>query len=325
MNKALVLGAGGTIGHQLVKYLVTHGYWVRGVDIKYPEYSKSMAHDFVIADMRDDLNVLRVMIPPNNNGSFDMCFALCAQMGGALYAFSKKYDSEIIYDSAKMNLNIANYSAMSGIKKLFFSSSACAYSEKHQLVVNSPSLTEDMVWDGKPDSSYGIEKLFSEEVYDAFRRNKNLDIRIARFHNIFCEECTYKDGREKYPAAISRKVAEAKDGDIIEVFGSGQQQRSFLYISEALEGIMRLMESDYHYPINIGSEEMVSVNELAEMVIKISGKKLTIKNVHSDAIGVMGRNSDNTLIRKVLGWSPTQPLQVGMEKLYSWINKRING
>lgn len=185
------------------------------------------------------------------------------------------------------------------------------------------SLKESTAWDGKPDSVYGIEKLFSEQVYDSFRRNKNLDVRICRFHNVFSTEAVYKGGREKFPSAICRKIAEAKDGDEIEVFGDGEQVRSFLWVDEALDGIMKLMESEYHQPINIGSDEAISINDLAKMVIEISGKNLTIKNVESNALGVRGRNSDNTLCQSVLNWSPVAPLRQGMGKLYAWVLNEV--
>lgn len=323
MKTALVLGAGGMIGHKAVSKLVSEGFFVRGVDLKYPEYSKSEAHEFFILDLRNDANVDKSMTLPV--GTFDEVYMYAAEMGGAEYIFTKQNDADIILNSAIMNLNVARIAVSKGIKKILFSSSACVYSEKLQESLNSPALKEDTVWQGKPDSIYGIEKLFSEDVYDSFRRNKGLNVRICRFHNIFTPECTYKGGREKAPAAVSRKVAEAIDGGDIEIFGDGLQQRSFLYIDEALEGVRRLMDSDYLYPLNIGSDEMISINDLAKMVIGISGKNLSIKNVHSDALGVRGRNSDNGLIQKELGWRPTQPLRVGMEKLYSWVNQQVSG
>jgi nucleoside-diphosphate-sugar epimerase len=243
-------------------------------------------------------------------------------MGGALYVFTGDNDADIIYDSTIMNLNVAKKASEFGVKKLFFSSSACAYSERLQEDLNSASLKENTAWDGKPDSVYGIEKLISEQVYDSFRRNKGLDIRIGRFHNIFSPECTYTGGREKAPAAVCRKVAEADTE--IEIFGDGLQQRSFLYIDECLDGIRKLMDSEYVYPVNIGSDEMISINDLAKMVIEISGKKLSIKNVPSNALGVRGRNSNNELIHEVTSWRPTQSLKTGMEKLYHWVSAEVN-
>lgn len=330
MNKkyCLVLGAGGMIGHQLTNYLVGNGYWVRGVDLKYPEFSESKAQEFIVADLRNPLEVSRVMFAPlqttlKDENTFDIVFQLAAQMGGALYVFTREFDSDIIHDSLLINLNVANYASKFGVKKLFFSSSACCYPEKIQGKLNSPALQEWMAWEGKPDSVYGVEKLISEDIYDSFRRNKGLNIRIGRFHNIFSTECTYKGGREKYPAAICRKISEANDGDEIEVFGDGKNQRSFLWIDECIEGVMKLIESDYPYPFNIGSDELISVNDLANMVIEISGKNLTIKNVESNALGVRGRNSDNTLIKELLGWSPSKPLREGIEKLYNWVNNEV--
>ena len=330
MKTALVLGGHGMIGMQLVKRLKKEGFWVRSVDIKEPEFSKSEADQSLILDLRSEFNMSRVLFSPNQltisdkENSFDEVYMLAAQMGGALYVFSKENDADIIHDSAIMNLHVASIAAKLGVKKLFFSSSACCYSERLQEDLNSAALKENSAWEGKPDSVYGIEKLISEQVYDSYRRNYGLDVRIGRFHNIFSTECTYKGGREKSPAAVCRKVAEAKDGESIEIWGDGLQQRSFLWIEECLDGIRKLMDSDYVHPVNIGSDEMISINDLAKMVIEISGKNITIKNVESNAIGVRGRNSDNTLIKEVLDWTPTQPLRKGMESLYSWINKQVS-
>ena len=329
MKTACVLGGHGMIGVQLVNRLKQEGYWVRSVDIKYPEYSIPEADSVLIADLRNINEVSKALFSPaqskvfDKENSFDEVYMLAAQMGGALYVFTGENDADIIHDSALMNLNVAKKSSELGVKKLFFSSSACAYSERLQENLNSAALKETTAWDGKPDSVYGIEKLISEQLYDAYRRNYGLDIRIARFHNIFSTECTYKGGREKAPAAICRKVAEAKNGGYIEIFGDGLQQRSFLWIEECLDGVRKLMDSEYVYPINIGSNEMISINDLAKMVIDISGKNLSIKNVESNAIGVRGRNSDNTLIEEKLGWKPSKPLREGMEKLYNWINQKV--
>jgi len=330
MKTACVLGGHGMIGMQLVNRLISEGYWVRSVDIKEPEFSESKADESLLLDLRIESNVSKAMWSPfqkswkDEEGSFDEVYMLAAQMGGALYIFSKDNDSEIIYDSAIMNLYVAKKASIFNVKKLFFSSSACAYSERLQEDLNSASLKEDTAWDGKPDSVYGIEKLIAEEVYDAYRRNNKLDVRIGRFHNIFSTECTYQGGREKAPAAVCRKVAEAQDGTEIEIYGDGLQQRSFLWIEECLDGIRNLMDSDYVYPVNIGSDEMISINDLAKMVIEISGKDLKIVNVESNMTGVRGRNSNNELIQEVTGWRPTQPLKVGMEKLYKWIDMEVN-
>jgi len=328
MKTACVLGGHGMIGMQLVNRLKKEGFWVRSVDIKVPEFSESTANDVLIADLRNISEVSKALYAPNQTsifdkvGSFDEVYMLAAQMGGALYVFTGDNDADIIYDSTIMNLNVAKKASEFSVKKLFFSSSACAYSERLQEDLNSASLKENTAWDGKPDSVYGIEKLISEQVYDSFRRNKGLDIRIGRFHNIFSPECTYKGGREKAPAAVCRKVAEADTE--IEIFGDGLQQRSFLYIDECLDGIRKLMDSEYVYPVNIGSDEMISINDLAKMVIEISGKKLSIKNVSSNALGVRGRNSNNELIHEVTSWRPTQSLKTGMEKLYHWVSAEVN-
>lgn len=330
MKTACVLGGHGMIGMQLVKRLKSEGYWVRSVDVKQPEFSKSEADEAFILDLRNPSNVSKALWNPqqttwhDNVNAFDEVYQLAADMGGALYVFTGVNDADIIYDSTMINLNVAKAASEYGVKKLFFSSSACAYSERLQESLDSASLKEDSAWDGKPDSVYGIEKLLSEQIFDSFRRNKNLDVRIGRFHNIFSPECTYKDGREKAPAAVCRKVAEAKDGGEIEIFGDGLQQRSFLFIDECLDGVKALMQSDYVYPVNIGSDEMISINDLAKMVIKISGKTLTIKNVESNALGVRGRNSNNELVEKVTGWRPTKPLEEGMVKLYNWVELEVN-
>jgi nucleoside-diphosphate-sugar epimerase len=330
MKTACVLGGHGMIGMQLVKRLKSEGYWVRSVDVKQPEFSKSEADEAFILDLRNPLNVSKALWNPQQTtwhdkvNAFDEVYQLAADMGGALYVFTGVNDADIIYDSTMINLNVAKVASEHGVKKLFFSSSACAYSERLQESLDSASLKEDSAWDGKPDSVYGIEKLISEQIYDSFRRNKDLDVRIGRFHNIFSPECTYKGGREKAPAAVCRKVAEAADGGEIEIFGDGLQQRSFLFIDECLDGVKALMQSDYVYPVNIGSDEMISINDLAKMVIKISGKTLTIKNVESNALGVRGRNSNNELVEKVTGWRPTKPLEEGMVKLYNWIELEVN-
>lgn len=321
MKKALVLGGTGTIGHQLCKRLKNKGYWVRCVDRKLNEWGKTQCDDFYLLDLRDYENVVTAF---TIEGNFDLVFALCAEMGGALFVFTGESDAEIIYNSAIMNLNIAKVASNIGCGTILFSSSACCYSEKYQMTNDANSLKENTAWDGKPDSVYGIEKLFSEQVYDSFRRNYGLNVRICRFHNVFSTEAVFSGGREKFPSAICRKIAEANDGDEIEIFGDGKQVRSFLWVEEALDGVMKLMESCYTSPLNIGSDEAISINDLAKMVIEISGKKLVIKNIPSNAIGVKGRNSDNTLCEQVLGWKPTRPLVEGMELLYDWINEQIN-
>lgn len=323
-KKAAILGVSGTIGNQFSKKLKDEGYWVRGVDIKEPEFNTPSADDFILSDLREIENVEDAITVA---GGFDEVYALQARMGGCQYIFSKENDAEIIYDNLLMNLNVAQVASEIGVGKLFFSSSACCYGEDIQMDTNNViPLTENMAWhSGKPDSVYGVEKLTSEEIYDSFRRNKVLNVRIGRFHNIFSEESVYKGGLEKAPSAICRKVAEAKDGTHIEIFGDGSQTRSFMHVSEAWEGVKRLMASEYHQPLNIGSDEQISINDLAKMVIEISGKNLTIKNVQSNVVGVRGRNSDNTLIEKTLGWRPSQSLRTGMERLFFWVSKQVNG
>ena len=328
MKTACVLGGHGMIGMQLVKRLKKEGYWVRSVDIKFPEYGISEANHVMIADLRNSNEVGKALFSPTQkkivNSGFDEVYMLAAEMGGALYVFTGENDADIIHNSALMNLNVAKQASRLGVKKLFFSSSACAYSERLQENLNSGALKENTAWDGKPDSVYGIEKLISEQVYDSFRRNYGLDIRIGRFHNIFSTECTYKNGREKAPAALCRKVAEAQDGGEIEIFGDGLQQRSFLWIDECLDGVRKLMDSNYVYPVNIGSNYLISINDLAKMVIDISGKKLTIKNIESNALGVRSRCSDNELILKEIYWMPSEPLEIGIKKLYEWVNNQVN-
>lgn len=330
MKTALVCGAGGFIGSHIVKRLKKEGYWVRGVDLKYPEFSETEADEFIIGDLRNENIVSTVMFAPNQVAfcdglhSFDLVIQMAADMGGAGFVFTGENDADIIHNSALINLNVAKYASINQVGKLFYSSSACAYPQEAQTSEDNKGLKESDAYPGNPDSPYGWEKLFSEIVYECFKRNKGLEVRMARFHNIFGEEGTWKDGREKAPAALCRKVAEAKDGDEIQIWGDGLQTRSFLYIDECIEGVMRLLDSEYTEPVNIGSNEMVSINELAQMIIGISGKDLTIKNIWSNAVGVRGRNSDNTLIESVLGWKPKEPLINGIKVLYSWINKQVN-
>lgn len=315
-KKALVCGAGGFIGHHLVKFLKNKGYWVRGVDLKYPEFSpKDEADDFVIGDLRDP-NVWQKILDRN----FDEVYQLAADMGGAGFVFTGEHDADIMHNSALINLNALYYCHKKGIGKIFYSSSACAYPAYNQKDTNNPKTSEDSVYPAAPDSEYGWEKLFSERMYLAFHRNYGLNIRIVRFHNIFGPEGTWKGGREKAPAALCRKVAETKNGGEIEIWGDGEQTRSFLYIDECLEGVRRLMDSDFIGPVNIGSEEMVSINQLAKMIMEIAGKNLTIKHI-SGPLGVRGRNSDNRLIKEKLGWAPSRPLREGLEKTYQWIEK----
>lgn len=319
MKKVLVCGAGGFIGGHLVKKLKRQGHWVRGVDLKLHEYSPSMADEFVVGDLTDQALVRNVLDIP-----FDEVYQLAADMGGAGYLFTGDNDANVMHNSALVNLNIIQQALKVGVKKLFYSSSACIYPAYNQEDPQNPKCSEDSAYPAMPDSEYGWEKLFSERLFQAFNRNYNMDVRIARFHNIFGPEGTYTGGKEKSPAAICRKVAEAQDGDGIEVWGDGQQTRSYLYIDECLEGIERLMESDFVGPVNIGSEEMITLNQLAEMVMKIANKNLYIKNIDVAHTGVRGRNSDNKLIKQKLGWAPSAPLVNGMTKTYQWINAQVH-
>ena len=338
MKKVLVLGAGGFIGSHLVKKLKEQGCWVRGVDLKYPEYEPSVADDFIIRDLTNSRNVESVVRLEGYNNSplpykfdlypfseklqFDEVYQLAADMGGAGYIFSGDNDANVMHNSAMINLNVAYECSRQEVKKVFYSSSACMYPEHNQLDPNNPNCEESSAYPANPDSEYGWEKLFSERMFLAFHRNYNLDIRIARFHNIFGPYGVYVGGKEKAPAAICRKVAEVLDGGEIEVWGDGKQTRSFLYIDECIEGILKLMESDFIGPVNIGSDEMVTINDLVKYVIDISGKEVYIKHIEGPT-GVRGRNSDNTLIKEKLNWSPTQPLYDGLIKTYEWINKEI--
>jgi len=326
MKKALVLGAGGFIGSHMVKRLKKEGYWVCGVDLKYPEFGKTEADEFIIGDLRNPLIVKEVMLPPNQNdigkGSFDEVYQFAADMGGAGYVFTGDNDADIMHNSAMINLNVAEWAVKYKIKILFYSSSACIYPKYNQMDPNNPKLSEDSAYPAAPDSEYGWEKLFSERLYFTFHKNLGLNIKITRFHNIFGPEGTWEGGKEKAPAALCRKVIEAKDGDFIEVWGDGKQTRSFLYIDECLEAVRRLMDSDFMGPVNIGSEEMISINNLVRMIIGISGKNLNIKNIEGPE-GVRGRNSDNKLYREKIGWEVSQPLKVGIEKTYRWIEEQV--
>jgi len=317
MKKALVCGAGGFIGSHLVKRLKKEGYWIRGIDLKYSEFSKTKADDFIIGDLRNPDICHYVVDQP-----FDEVYQLAADMGGAGYVFIGDNDADIMHNSALINLNMLEACYKRNVKKMFYASSACIYPTYNQADPNNPKTTENSAYPANPDSEYGWEKLFSERLYLSFHRNYNMDIRIARFHNIFGPEGSWNDGREKAPAAFCRKVAETPDGGEIEMWGDGEQTRSFLYIDECLEGVYRLMKSDFIGPINIGSEEMVNINELAKMVMDIAGKKLSIKHI-SGPLGVRGRNSDNKLIKEKLGWEPKYPLRKGLKKTYSWIKKQV--
>jgi GDP-D-mannose 3',5'-epimerase len=312
MNKILVCGAGGFIGGHLVNRLKSEGFWVRGIDLKENEYGNMNADEFIIGDLRDNAVAVAAV------KGIDEVYQLAADMGGAGYLFTGDNDAHVMHNSALCNLNILDASYHAGVKKIFYSSSACMYPEYNQLDPDNPKCNEASAYPAEPDSEYGWEKLFSERLYLAYQRNFGVNVKIARFHNVFGPMGTWKDGKEKAPAAMCRKVIEAADGGEIEVWGDGKQTRSFLYIDECIEGVRRLMESDFSGPINIGSEEMISINEFANMAIEISGKNISIKNI-AGPTGVRGRNSDNNLIREKLGWSPSQPLRVGMERTFNWI------
>lgn len=317
MRIALVCGAGGFIGGHLVKILKKEDYWVRGVDLKYHEYVVTQADEFVKGDLRDPQLVEQVVDQP-----FDEVYQLAADMGGAGFVFSGDNDADIMHNSAMINLNMVKACVKAGVKRIFYSSSACMYPERNQMDTDNPNCAEDSAYPAAPDSEYGWEKLFSERFYLAAKRNYSLDVRIARFHNIFGPEGSWEDGREKAPAAFCRKVAETNDGGEIEMWGDGKQTRSFLYIDECIEGVRRLMESDFIDPVNIGSEEMVTINQLAEMAMNIAGKKLTIKHIPGP-LGVRGRNSDNRLIQEKLGWEPNWSLRKGMEITFKWIAEQV--
>lgn len=316
MKKALVCGAGGFIGSHLVKRLKSEGFWVRGVDLKFPEFSPIVADDFVIADLRDQTMVRSVI-----DQHFDEVYQLAADMGGAGYIFTGENDADIMHNSATINLNVVDACYKRNIKRVFYSSSACMYPEHNQLDPENPNCAEDSAYPAAPDSEYGWEKLFSERLYLAYNRNHNMECRVARYHNIFGPEGTWMGGKEKAPAAICRKVASAENGEI-EIWGDGTQTRSFLFIDECIEGTVRLLRSDFEGPVNIGSDEMVSINQLVDMACKISGKNLTKKHIDGP-LGVKGRNSDNALIKKRLGWAPSQSLHDGLEITYDWISHQL--
>jgi nucleoside-diphosphate-sugar epimerase len=338
MKTALVLGAGGFIGSHLVKKLKSEGFWVRGVDLKYPEHWETVADDFVIGDLRDPQVVSRVMFAPNQTSlddkinSFDEVYQLAADMGGAGYIFTGENDANVMHNSALINLNVSYEAAKQKVKRIFYSSSACMYPEHNQLDPNNPNCEESSAYPANPDSEYGWEKLFSERLFLAFNRNYGLDVRVARFHNIFGPMGTWEGGKEKAPAAMCRKAAESNRE--IEVWGDGLQTRSFLYIDECIEMVLRFMRQDnFLGPVNIGSEEMVTINQLAQMALDIANKGSYIKNIEGEEfidkygfkcpVGVRGRNSDNKLYKEQMGWEPTQPLIEGIKKTFEWINKQI--
>ena len=318
MKKALVCGAGGFIGGHLVKRLKAEGFWVRGVDIKFHEHAETEADDFVIADLRDP-HLCREIVDQR----FDEVFQLAADMGGAGYLFTGEHDADVMHNSATINLNMLEACRKRNIRGVFYSSSACMYPAHNQEDPQNPNCAESSAYPAAPDSEYGWEKLFSERLYLAYNRNYGMRNRVARYHNIFGPAGTWCGGKEKAPAAVCRKVAMAQPGDEIEIWGDGLQTRSFLYVTECVEGTLRLMRSaDCDVPVNIGSEEMVTINDLVEMVCKIAGKPVAVRHIEGPT-GVRGRNSDNRLIREKLEWAPSQPLHEGLKQTYRWIEQRV--
>jgi nucleoside-diphosphate-sugar epimerase len=317
MKKALVCGAGGFIGSHLVRRLKSEGFWVRGVDLKYPRFSPTPADDFIVGDLRD-LAVCHEAVDTR----FNEVYQLAADMGGAGYIFTGENDASVMHNSAQINLNMLEACRRRNCFRIFYSSSACIYPEYRQLDVANVGLAESDAYPAAPDSEYGWEKLFSERLYMAYARNHGFEVRIARFHNIFGPEGAWNDGKEKAPAAICRKVASAANHGEIEIWGDGQQTRSFLYIDECLDGTLQFMRSNWAGPVNIGSEEMVSINKLAEVVARIAGKQLALRHIPGP-LGVRGRNSNNALIWERLHWRPSMPLSDGLRKTYEWIDQQV--
>lgn len=319
MKKIVVLGGGGFIGGHLISKLKSLGNWVRGVDIKYNEFKKTDADEFIIADLRDPIKVDVVI-----DHTIDEVYQLAADMGCSTYINTGEHDSDVMHNSCMMiNLNVLKTCSQKNVRKIFYSSSVFVYPEHNQIDPNNPKCSEDSTYPPEPEIEYGWEKLFSERLYFAFHKDfPRLDIRVARFHNIYGPYGTYDGGKEKAPAAFCRKVTVAQNGDEVEVVGDGKQI-SFLFIDDCIEGILRMMESSFKGPMNIGSDEMINMNDFMKMIIKISGKKLTIKNIDFHGVGIRGRNSDNNLIKDKLGWEPLYSLEKGIHITYDWINNKI--
>jgi nucleoside-diphosphate-sugar epimerase len=317
-KSALVCGAGGFIGGHLVKQLKKEGYWVRGIDVKKHEYTNLPADEFILGDLREQKVCQEILDRP-----FDEVYQLAADMGGAGYIFTGEHDADVMHNSAAINLNMLHYGQRAGIKKIFYSSSACMYPEYNQMDPDNPKCSEESAYPAAPDSEYGWEKLFSERLYFAFQKNYKMTVKVARFHNIFGMEGSWNNGKEKAPAAICRKVALANDGGEIEIWGDGKQTRSFLYVDECIEAVRRLMDAENFFgPVNIGSEEMVTINQLAEITMEVARKKMSIMHIPGP-VGVRGRNSDNRLIREKLGWNYSMTLKEGIAKTYEWIVGQI--
>lgn len=317
-KRALVFGAGGFIGHHMVTRLKSEGFWVRAVDLKNPDFEASSADEFVLGDLRD-----RELVRQVADGAFDEVFQFAADMGGAGYIFTGEHDADIMHNSASINLNLLDACKSNPhIGRIFYSSSACIYPSHNQTDPENPNCEEQSAYPANPDSEYGWEKLFSERLYLAAQRNYGREVRIARYHNIFGPKGTYEGGKEKAPSALCRKIALCPDGGSIEVWGAGTQTRSFLFIDECIEGTLRLMRSDFSGPVNIGSDERISINDLAKMIMQVSGKQISIRNIDGP-IGVMGRNSDNRLIAEKLHWRPSRPLVEGIRSTYEWISDRL--
>ena len=315
-EKILVTGAGGFIGHHLVRYLKGKGYWVRGADIKYPEFSpKDEADEFLLLDLRDFRNAMKAVT------GMDKVYTLAADMGGIGFITAVKAD--VVRNNVLINTNMAEASHLAGVKRLFFSSSACIYPAYKQLDADVAPLKESDAYPADPEDGYGWEKLLSERMYKNFKEDHGLEVRISRYHNIYGPEGTYDGGREKAPAALARKIVLANDGGEIEIWGDGLQTRSFCYIDDCLEGTYRLMESDYPNPLNIGSDRLVTVDQTADIIAKAAGKTIGKKYLLDKPQGVRGRNSDNTLCKQVLGWEPQVTLEEGLSRTYAWIRRQI--
>lgn len=318
MKRILVCGAGGFIGTHLVNSLKEQGHFVVGADLKRPEYSETTADAFIISDLRD-INSVEFLF---NSYKFDEVYQLAADMGGAGYIFTGEHDADIMHNSAMINLNVLDCMKRHDVKKVFYSSSACIYPEHNQTDPNNPDLSENSAYPANPDSEYGWEKLFSERLYMTYSKNYGIDVRIVRFHNVFGPLGSWNNGKEKAPAALCRKVALADDNSEVEIWGPGNQTRSFLFIDECIEGIHRIMSSDYDKPLNLGSERMISINDLVLLIASLTNKHVTIKNIDGP-VGVMGRRSDNKLIQETIGWRPSEDLEYGLQQTYKWITERI--